>query len=75
MSALVRDRGWRRALAERKKRRVVRKNYHSFGALWTPALVGKTATTPQRCSCEMGCGNRRRHEGPTVQEKRRGEDA
>ena len=74
-----RDRAWRRAQAERMKRRVV--HYHGGYMLHLPdqeraAHVGIVARTPQRCSGPC-CGNPRRwrggmdYGGPrTIQERR-----
>jgi hypothetical protein len=59
-----------RAEAERAKARV-----RGWLARWrffkgdTPDRVGRRARTPHPCSC-LGCGNERRHLGPTLQELR-----
>jgi hypothetical protein len=39
------------------------------GMEWTPRALGMVAHTPQICSC-YACGNWRRTEGRTMQEKR-----
>lgn len=59
-----------RAEAERHKARVRRwlARWRFFKAD-TPDRVGRRARTPHPCSC-LGCGNERRHLGPTLQELR-----
>jgi hypothetical protein len=61
-------RSWRRAQAERVKRRVC--VYHSGYAQLGPRQLGRVARTRQLCSCWM-CGNPRRFRGElTLQERR-----
>ena len=45
-----------------------RRNYWGRREM-TPAELGTVARTPQVCSCR-GCGNQRKYEGETLQEKR-----
>ncbi len=61
----------RRAHMERVKNRMA-KILRRWG-MATPKAVGKRAQTPQMCSC-MGCGNKRPHEGPSIQEKKHRSD-
>jgi hypothetical protein len=66
-----RSRSWRRAQAERMKRRV--RDYHSGYARGGPRQLGRVARTRQACSCWM-CGNPRRFTGElTLQERREGQ--
>ena len=44
-----------------------RKHYHGFDVM-TPLQLGAIVTTPQACSCIMGCGNARRFYGRTLKE-------
>lgn len=38
---------------------------------WVEHFSRVMATTRPLCSCEMGCGNRRTTEGPSISERRR----
>ena len=61
-------RSTRRARIEILKRR--RMCYHgSWARKGGPRAIGMVVSTPKLCSCWM-CGHRRRHEGPTIQERR-----
>lgn len=57
-----RTRDWRRF----QRQRVLRKRRRYYTAT---GILGRMAKTPKPCSCIM-CGNRRRHEGTTRQERR-----
>ena len=68
---MKRSRSWRRAQAERIKRRV--RLYHSGYAQLGPRQLGRVAQTRQLCSCWM-CGNPRHFSGElTLQERRHGQ--
>lgn len=64
------NRAERRARMERQKYRAAR--YYGHGSIYPvmtdPGMIGRAANTPQQCSdC---CGNRRKWEGATRQERR-----
>lgn len=55
---------------EAKKKRKIKKNFsHWFGEYMSDRRIGMFAKTPKMCSCFM-CGNQRKHNGPTMQERR-----
>ena len=63
----MKDRGIRRHHIERLKRK--RSHYHGhYQGMTDPKSIGFVCTTPAPCSCLL-CGNRRRYEGETRQEK------
>lgn len=51
----------------RDYRRLKKKRKHYWAGLRTERERGFVANTPHPCSC-MGCGNQRKHCGPTRQE-------
>jgi hypothetical protein len=63
----MRGLAFRRAQERRKKQKV--KQYHGGWSGSSPRATGLAARSPQMCSCR-GCGNRRKYEGPTIQEQR-----
>lgn len=69
---MVRGRAQRRHDAERVKRRV--RTYYGGWAGRSPRNIGMVARTHQICSC-LYCGNPRRYEGPTRQERRADDEA
>ena len=76
---MTRGRAQRRAESAKRKVRVRRRLNQEHAALrfaydrsQDPVAVGRRARTPQLCSC-LGCGNARRHLGPTRQERRAGD--
>jgi hypothetical protein len=65
----MRSRAFRRHQMERKKawaKSAAREWYRSEP---TPLQIGRLAHTPKECSCWM-CGNQRRIEGDTIQERK-----
>lgn len=64
----MRDRAFRRHQRSRLRQR--RSEYWGGAASFSARNLGQIAETPHPCSCEMGCGNRRKHEGPTLQERK-----
>jgi hypothetical protein len=62
--------GGKRGIRRHHRERVKAKRQRQFGDWWPdgdihPSLID----TPHPCSC-IGCGNQRRYEGPTLQERR-----
>ena len=75
----MRSRAYRRHKAISKMRRRLKedRNEHYDDLqcpCWTdPRAMARFKEQPQVCSC-MGCGNQRRYEGPTLQERKARED-
>ena len=71
----MRSRAFRRHEADRHMRRRLKedRNQHYDDLdcpCWTdPKVMARFKEQPQLCSCH-GCGNQRRYEGPTIQERR-----
>lgn len=61
------SRALRRFHAARLKRE--RRFYSGIDNAFVPRRLGRLVHTPAMCSCWM-CGHRRRHEGPTLAERR-----
>lgn len=66
---MSRSRAFRIHQEAKKKRKIKKKFSHWFGEYMSDRRVGMFAKTPKMCSCFM-CGNRRKHQGPTLQEIR-----
>ena len=58
-----------RTLHHRERLKQARKHYWGRDLSQNPHALSSVVNTPCRCSCPM-CGNRRKHLGPTLQERR-----
>lgn len=58
-----------KTLHHRERLKQARKHYWGRDLSQNPPDHSAVVTTPCRCSCWM-CGNRRKHLGPTLQERR-----
>lgn len=65
----MRSRAFRRHQMERKKTWAKKACIKRHKSEFTTRQIGRLANTPKACSCWM-CGNQRRIEGDTMQERR-----